>query len=139
MVYYRGTNIIDNCRNRGIYIYTHYIRHTFPQIEVCFLMYTQLWDQDQTLTLGCHEAILMDLEQKGTRTIWPLHASCMRAKYLGRFHHDLTATEPRKWWWILGRSFPFMAELFKWVNHFEFTHTYIYIHIYIIIHIILHI
>jgi hypothetical protein len=28
---------------------------------------------------------------------------------LGKFHHDLTATEPWKSWFILGRSSPFIA------------------------------
>ena len=30
-------------------------------------------------------------------------------RYLGKFHHDLTTTEPWKSWFMLGESSPFMA------------------------------
>ena len=38
---------------------------------------------------------------------------------LGKFHHDLTTSEPWKSWFIYGELSPFMAARFRLVNYYN--------------------
>ena len=43
----------------------------------------------------------------------------VRSFDLGKFHHELTVHRTLELWFILGKSSPFMAELFKLVKHYD--------------------
>ena len=57
--------------------------------------------QKTGLGFECPGGMLVEIHEDVT--FW------MRCIYLGKFHHELTTSEPWKSWFLYGKSSPFMA------------------------------